>query len=145
MGFLSWLGFASGDQPLVAESLTFEVGTDQIDPALFGLASWTDTIAPVGRVSRASAIQVPAVKRARDLICGTLGGIPMQLSGTALTVALIWAHERRAKLGQPDRPDWDDFDSWTMRQVNDYFAPEEIEVEPSEPETESGKGLSAVA
>lgn len=67
--------------PLVADTVNFEVGPDQIDPALFGLAAYTDSVAPVGRVSRASAIQVPAIKRARDLVCGTLGGVPMQLVG----------------------------------------------------------------
>lgn len=33
------------------------------------------------RVNRAEAMQVPAVKRARDLICGTIGQMPLHLVG----------------------------------------------------------------
>ena len=83
MGFLGWFGRT---EALAADALTdapmsrFAIGTDQIDPALMGFTSWTgDPISPVGRISRAAARQVPAVKRARDIICGTLGTIPLQV------------------------------------------------------------------
>lgn len=61
------------------------------------------------------------------------------LSGTDLTVAVIWAHERRRLLGQEDRPNWESFDDWTLGQLEEYFRPEEFEIDPSEPEGESGK------
>ena len=82
MGLLAYLFGA----PLAADTLeparTFAVDRESIDPALFGLASWSDPVAPVGRVSRSSARQVPAVKRARDIIAGTLGTIPLQVVDT---------------------------------------------------------------
>lgn len=56
----------------------FIVQPSDISPALFGLPSWTSLPAgPAPMVTRAQAIQVPAVKRARDLICTTIGGLPM--------------------------------------------------------------------
>src|SRR4051812_10353445 len=62
---------------------TFDTVIDEtdIDPALFGLPSWQ---ANVGinyepRINRRLAIQVPAVKRARDMIAGTLGSLPLCL------------------------------------------------------------------
>jgi HK97 family phage portal protein/HK97 family phage prohead protease len=58
---------------------TFDVGPDEIDPALFGMASWASVTAPEARISRREAIQVPAVKRGRDLICGTLGSLPLDV------------------------------------------------------------------
>lgn len=64
-----------------------------------------------------------------------------QLSGTDLTVAVIWSLERRRALTENrPRPDWRDFDSWTMKQVNGYFAPEPVEVDDDAPETPAGKG-----
>ena len=72
-----------------------------------------------------------------------------KLSGTDLTVAVIWALERRAwmahettRQGAPERrkPDRSDFDSWSMKRVNAYFSPEAVEVNPEEPETAEGKG-----
>lgn len=97
MGFLAWL---TGEQPLAAESLegpAFEVGTQSIDPAFFGIPTYSDPINPVGRISRESAIQVPAVKRARDLICGTLGGVPMELIAPGFDLT------SSALLEQPER------------------------------------------
>lgn len=52
------------------------VGPESIDPSFFGLTSYADTSS---KVSRRAAAQVPAVKRGRDLIAGTLGTIPMTL------------------------------------------------------------------
>jgi HK97 family phage prohead protease len=54
------------------------IGPGDIDPALFGLSVYQTPISPESRISRREAIQVPAVKRARDLIAGTLGGLPVR-------------------------------------------------------------------
>lgn len=57
----------------------FEIGPDDVDPALFGLPSWDlSWAAPAARIDRRSAMQVPGVKRARDIICCTLGGLPIE-------------------------------------------------------------------
>lgn len=58
---------------------TFAVDAEAIDPAVFGLTSYSTTTSPAPRVNRKSAIQVPAVKRARDLIAGTIGTLPLHL------------------------------------------------------------------
>lgn len=64
-----------------------------------------------------------------------------KLSGTDLTVAVVWALERRRALREnaPKLPNWSDLDPWTMRQLNSYFPPEAVEVDPAEPETAEGK------
>ena len=54
MGFLSWL---TGHQTLAIDDpgrLTFAVDETVIDPAIFGLVSYADTTAPVGRVPKAA-------------------------------------------------------------------------------------------
>lgn len=80
MGFLSRWRFT---RPLAEASAApkFEnvVGTDDIDPALFGLPSWSTVLQVEARISRREAIQVGAVKRSRDLIAGTLGSLPLCL------------------------------------------------------------------
>lgn len=57
------------------------IGDESIDPAFFGLTSYASTTSPAPRVDRRTAIQVPAVKRTRDLIAGTLGTLPIGLVG----------------------------------------------------------------
>lgn len=57
----------------------FAVDSSAIDPAVFGIASYESPTAPAPRIDRRSAIQVPAVKRCRDLIAGTIGGLPLDL------------------------------------------------------------------
>lgn len=44
---------------------------------LYGVAPWQST--PVPRISRREALQVPAVKRVRDLVATSIGGLPVQL------------------------------------------------------------------
>lgn len=61
---------------------TFAVDADAIDPAVFGLASYSTSTSPAPKIARRSAIQVPAVKRARDLIAGGIGSLPMHLYDT---------------------------------------------------------------
>jgi phage portal protein BeeE len=80
-GLWDWF---TGSQPLAAESIPetrtrFAVDAEDVPAALFGFSSYSDPVAPVGPVKRTVARQVPAIKRARDLICGTLGGIPIQV------------------------------------------------------------------
>lgn len=57
----------------------FTVGIGDVDPSLFGLPSYNDPLGPAPRVARHLAIQSGPVKRARDLICGTLGSLPLSL------------------------------------------------------------------
>lgn len=62
-----------------ANGLRFAVTPDDIDPALFGLASWdTSWSSPAPRINRRMAMQVPGVKRARDIICQTIGVLPVE-------------------------------------------------------------------
>lgn len=61
------------DQP------SFMVDTDAIDPAVFGLQSYVSPTAPAPRISRREAMQVPGVKRSRDLIAGSIGTLPIDL------------------------------------------------------------------
>lgn len=59
--------------------------------ALLGLtSSYTDPVAPAGRVSRRLALQVPTVKRCRDLIAGTLSTLPVELFGPTHE-AMAWS------------------------------------------------------
>lgn len=70
--------------PVLSETASgpvFEVGTGEVDPAVFGLTAYAGVIAPAPRISRREAIQVPAVKRVRDLIPGALGTLPLRLIG----------------------------------------------------------------
>ncbi|HEV2784689.1 MAG TPA: phage portal protein [Actinophytocola sp.] len=57
----------------VASSLTFS--SINVPPEMLGLVGEG---APVPRVSRDQAVSVPAVKRVRDLIAGTLGTLPIR-------------------------------------------------------------------
>lgn len=53
------------------------VGGAEIDPAVFGLEAYAAPTSPSPRIDRRSAIQVPGVKRSRDLIPGVLGQLPL--------------------------------------------------------------------
>jgi HK97 family phage prohead protease len=82
VGYLRDLLFGRPD-PVIAGAFdpapAFMVDEDSIDPAVFGLTSYAAPTAPAARVARAAAMQVPAVKRARDLIAGSIGGLPIDL------------------------------------------------------------------
>jgi HK97 family phage portal protein len=70
-----------------AAGARFDVGPDDIDPALFGLPSWdTAWSGPAPKISRTLAMQVPGVKRARDIICQTVGGLPVEFIDDANVV-----------------------------------------------------------
>lgn len=58
---------------------SFTIDQTAIAAEVFGLESYADPVAKSPRVSRSTAMQVPAVKRARDLIAGTLGTLPLEL------------------------------------------------------------------
>lgn len=64
------------------------IGASDIPPEFFGLTSYADTLAPAPRIDRRSAMQVPAVKRGRDLIAGTLGTLPVDLYGPDQALAV---------------------------------------------------------
>jgi HK97 family phage portal protein/HK97 family phage prohead protease len=59
-----------------ASAPRFSVDGSSIPPEFFGYSSYEPTVAKVPRVSRETAIQVPAVKRARDLICPPIAALP---------------------------------------------------------------------
>lgn len=59
------------------QAATFAVDAESVPPGFYGLTSYADPVAPEPRVSRRTAMQVPAVKRSRDLICGSIGGLPL--------------------------------------------------------------------
>jgi phage portal protein BeeE len=85
VGVFEWL---FGERELAATSLPepapvvksqFAVDGTSIPAEIFGFSTTSNPIAPVGKITRDSARQIPAVKRARDIIAGTLGGIPLQV------------------------------------------------------------------
>lgn len=55
----------------------FVIDREAVPPEIFGLPAYEPTVGPVGRISRAEAIQCAAVKRARDIIAGTIGSLPL--------------------------------------------------------------------
>lgn len=64
------------DAHTAASAPRFSVDGSSIPPEFFGLSSYEVSVAKVPRVSRELAIQVPAVKRARDLICPPIAALP---------------------------------------------------------------------
>ncbi|MBI4941865.1 MAG: phage portal protein [Actinobacteria bacterium] len=93
----------------------FVVDQASIGPELFGLPDWRalGTSAVVPRIRREAAMQVPAVKRARDLICGTIGALPAYI--------LTPSNERRTR-ALFDQPEQDVPRSVTMtRTVEDML------------------------
>lgn len=72
-------GPGRGYEPPAGAEVPFAVDVESIDPAVFGIASYESPTAPAARIDRKRAIQVPTVKRCRDLIAGTLGTIPVDL------------------------------------------------------------------
>lgn len=59
-------------------AVAFELNAPFLNPLLGSSTG----VAPAQRVSRSEAVSVPAVKRGRDLICGTLGALPIKLHDT---------------------------------------------------------------
>lgn len=84
---MRWLDAVLGRSPVVDQAMTqgprFDViSRDEIAASYFGLPTWSDVGGIVPRVTRSEAIQVPAVKRSRDLICPTIGGMPLSVYDT---------------------------------------------------------------
>lgn len=80
----TWFDRLLGRGPVLSHALeeegpAFAIDRSQIDPAIIGLPSWADLVTAPGYVTRSEAIQSPAVKRARDLICGTIGQLPIDV------------------------------------------------------------------
>lgn len=74
------------------------VDDTSIPPEFYGLTSYAPAQASVvPRVSRREAVQIPAVKRSRDLIAGSLGTLPIVTVRPDLTVV------RDSWLLQPER------------------------------------------
>jgi HK97 family phage prohead protease len=82
---VTWVDALFGRSPVVTAALessaepTFAV---DIPAEFFGLTSYTDPIGPAPRISRREAIQCGAVKKSRDLICGSIGGLPLTVVDT---------------------------------------------------------------
>lgn len=70
------------DAAIQAPAPTFAIDESSIPAQIFGLETYSDPIAPAARISRREAIQLPAVKRSRDLIAGSLGGLPLVVIDT---------------------------------------------------------------
>lgn len=57
----------------------FAVDETSFPSTVVGVESYLGSTAAAPRIDRRAAIQVPAVKRSRDLIAGTLGGLPIDV------------------------------------------------------------------
>lgn len=63
-----------------ADLAEFAVDAEAIDPAVFGVTAYASPVADrAPRIDRATAMQVPAVKRSRDLVCSASGGLRLRL------------------------------------------------------------------
>jgi len=69
----------SFDSDAAGPAFSGPITADDVPASFFGLTSYDDVAAPSAPVGRRSAMQVPAVKRARDLIATTLGSLPVKL------------------------------------------------------------------
>lgn len=88
--------------PLASErgGEAFAVDATSVDPAVFGLAGYVSPVGPVARVDRTSAMQVPAVKRIRDLVAGSLGQLPLGLVDPAGN-PVAWSLFEQPEVGIP--------------------------------------------
>jgi hypothetical protein len=93
--------FGLGEAVAVAETLPeFAVDAEAIDPAVFGLTAYASNgnTPRAARIDRATAMQVPAVKRSRDLVCSSSGGLRLRLKRT-----LDGAYGAWSLFDQPER------------------------------------------
>lgn len=78
--------FGLGEAVATTEALVaeFAVDADAIDPAVFGLTAYASNgnTPRAARIDRATAMQVPAVKRSRDLVCTSSGSLRLRLKRT---------------------------------------------------------------
>ena len=80
-----------------ASSPTFAVDEEAFPASIVGLESYAASTATAARVSRREAVQVPAVKRCRDLIACSLGQLPLHVVKADLSI------ETTSWLQQPER------------------------------------------
>lgn len=69
----------TGEAAVQPYTRRYEVDVDS--GVLYGVPSLDDYIYGRGKISRQDALAVPAIKRARDLICGGIGQFPLILLG----------------------------------------------------------------
>lgn len=98
---MGWMWKALRSGPPVIEDTdsasAFAVDAESYPSSVVGLESYTSPVSAVARVTRKEAIQVPAVKRSRDLIAGSLGQLPLSVVKADLSV------ETTSWLQQPER------------------------------------------
>lgn len=78
---VKWWQRALGIEAATVASEFAAAPTFSVDPdsgVLYGVPSLDDWIYQTGRITRAEALRVPAVKRARDLIAGGIGQFPLR-------------------------------------------------------------------
>lgn len=83
---MSFLSALFGRHPVVEHAAdlqrsgrSFSVGPEDLPFWFRGMGTFSDPVAPALPIDRRSAIQVPAVKRVRDLIAGTIGALPLNV------------------------------------------------------------------
>lgn len=83
---MRWLDALFGRTPVVAHAQSdgSSFATPQFDTSidsgvLYGLPTLDDYIYGRAKIAKADALAIPAVKRARDLICGEIGQFPLLL------------------------------------------------------------------
>lgn len=96
---------------------TFAVDEESIPAQVFGLTSYADPVAYAPRIDRKSALQVPAVKGARDKVCGPLGGLPLHLSGP---------DRRNVSWALFERPEPDRIPAWTLAMTAEDLMMDEV-------------------
>jgi hypothetical protein len=69
------LRFSGETSRRAGETLSVDIDSG----VLYGTPTLEDYIYKTGRITRAEALRVPAVKRARDLICGAIGQFPLRV------------------------------------------------------------------
>lgn len=100
---MGWLSRAFGRSPVINYALetearvAFAVDAQSIPAQVLGLTSYADPVAKAAAVTRDIAIQVPAVKRGRDLIAATIGQLPADVLDSKKKVT------RNPLLDQPER------------------------------------------
>ena len=82
---MGWLSALFGRSPVAAHALddsterSFAIDVDSWPAWRMGLEAYTDPVTYAPRIDRTSAMSVPAVKRARDLVCGSLGHLQLDV------------------------------------------------------------------
>lgn len=99
---MGWLSRAFGRDPVTSFALdtqaavAFAVDSTSIPAQIFGLTAYSDPVAKAAPITREVSIQVPAVKRGRDLIAATIGQLPAEVLDSKRNVT------RNPLLDQPE-------------------------------------------